>query len=240
MMDKINTCQDIPSLCEGFTDFLLKVSEGRETLSISLSGGSTPKALFDFWAGTAKDALPWDKFRFFWGDERCVPPEDEMSNYGMTYQHLIHKVSIPESNIFRIKGENEPEKEAIRYGELLAKELEMVNNTPRFDVMILGLGDDGHTASVFPHEIGLWENPANCVVARHPETGMKRISLTGKVINNASYVVFLVTGKNKAEKVRDIIGHRREFLSSYPAARVFPSSKNLYWFLDSQAAALLP
>lgn len=238
-MNSLNVYQNVSELSRGFTDFILNLSEGKHRLNIALSGGSTPKALFDHWAASG-NLLPWEKLRFFWGDERCVPPQDEMSNYGMTKKHLFDKVPVPNENIFRILGENDPAIEAKRYGEVLEEEIAAHNGIPRFDLMILGLGDDGHTASIFPHEIDLWDDPQNCVVASHPETGMKRISLTGRVINNADHVVFLATGNNKAEKVRDIVLHGQAYITQYPATLVNPVSKNLFWFLDDKAAGLLP
>lgn len=239
-MDTIHIFDHTDDLSEAFTQMTLQATSENNVVNISLSGGSTPKALFDFWASRYQKKMPWEKIRFFWGDERCVPPDDEMSNFGMTRQHLLDKVNIAETNIFRIHGENDPEQEARRYGHILDTNLPALKGSPQFDIMLLGLGDDGHTASVFPHEMHLWESPQNCVVASHPQTGMKRISLTGNVINNARHVVFLATGKNKAEKVRDIIQHRADFIEKYPAARVAPLSGKLSWYLDREAAALLP
>lgn len=238
-MNAINIYTNKTELSRGLTSFILKLCEQKDRLNISLSGGSTPKAVFEYWSAQEKSALPWDKLRFFWGDERCVPPDHEMSNYGMTKQFLFDHVPVPEKNIFRIMGENDPERDAMRYGNLLAEELKIVDGVPSFDVMILGLGDDGHTASIFPNEMRLWDEEKNCVVATHPETGMKRISITGKLINRSANTIFLVTGKSKAEKIRDIVLHREKFLESYPAARVNPFGGSLFWFIDTEAAALL-
>lgn len=226
-MAKVKIYDSQSELNEGFTAFILRLLEGKDSLSVALSGGSTPKALFDYWAQDTASKIPWNKIHFYWGDERCVPPDDEMSNYGMTQRHLFDKVSVPRKNIFRIYGEDSPEKEALRYGGILP---------PVFDLIILGLGDDGHTASIFPYNIYLWDSPENCVVAAHPESGMLRVSFTGKVINEARNVAFLVTGKGKAEKVNEILGHEQEFADRYPAARVAPRSGNLFWFMDKEAA----
>lgn len=153
----------------------------------------------------------------------------------MTKDHLISKVEIPEDQIYRIKGEDIPAMEAERYSNLITKNLVSVNNIPQFDLVILGLGDDGHTASIFPHQIYLWNAKENCTVALHPETNQKRISITGKIINNADEVVFLVTGKNKASKVAEIIRKRGNYLD-YPANLVNPTSDKLTWFMDKDAA----
>lgn len=240
MIDKINIYENIEDLCKGFTSFLQTELSKKENITLSLSGGSTPKVLFNFWADNCQNSIEWEKIKFFWGDERCVPPNDAMSNYGMTNSTLFSKVdTILPINIHRILGENSPKDEAIRYSDVLNKYLDRENTNPSFDILILGLGHDGHTASIFPESIELWDAENNCVVASHPETGMERISITGKIINNAGNVAFLVTGKNKAEKVHQIIKQREQFINLYPAARVSPLSSNLYWFLDKEAAQLL-
>ena len=118
-------------------------------------------------------------------------------------------------------------------------EVETVDTVPSFDLVILGLGDDGHTASIFPHEIDLWESADLCVVGTHPDSGQKRISLSGKVINHAQRVAFLVTGDGKAEKVKQIIESGKEVAAAYPAAKVKSLTNNLVWFLDKEAARLL-
>jgi 6-phosphogluconolactonase len=154
----------------------------------------------------------------------------------MTKAHLLSKIEMPAENIFRIKGENDPETEAKRYSEVLKKQLPIVDGLPQFDLVILGMGDDGHTASIFPYEIVLWDAEAYCAVATHPESGQKRVGLTGGIINNAKTVAFLVTGADKAEKVEEIIGQRSGY-KKYPASKVSPKSGELLWFLDRKAAA---
>lgn len=203
--------------------------------TIALSGGSTPQVWFDLLAEENSERLPWGELLFFWGDERCVPPEDPQSNYGMTRRHLFQKVPVDPSHVFRIRGENPPEAEARRYAQLLGDKLPESNEVPQFDLLVLGLGDDGHTASIFPQQIELWNSESCCEVAEHPETGQKRISLTGKVINNAKQVVFLVTGANKAgvlERIKD----PQPGAEPLPASLVAPSSGRLLWLVDRQAA----
>ncbi len=229
-MKKLNVYENSADLCRGFTGFLADLLNGKERFSICLSGGNTPKALFDLWSTEYRNSLPWEKVFFYWGDERCVPPGDPMSNFGMTKKHLLDGLGIPENNVFRIHGEDDPESEAKRYGNVVP---------PKFDLIILGMGDDGHTASIFPEQIGLWNSAANCVVASHPETGVQRISITGKIINAAENVAFLVTGESKAEKVSAIVRNREKYADSYPAARVQPESGKLFWFLDGAAGKLL-
>src|SRR5690606_18391122 len=202
----------------------------------ALSGGSTPKIVFDQLAEKYAHAIAWDRIHLYWGDERCVPPTDEQSNYKMTVDHLISKIDIPQGNIHRILGEAEPAQEALRYAGLLDSKLARRGDSPQLDLVILGMGDDGHTASIFPHQIELWEAPQHCVVATHPDSGQKRVSLNGRTINAAKAVAFLVTGKSKAKKVKSVVEGERPI---FPASLVRPESGKLVWFLDREAASLL-
>ncbi len=220
-----------------FSRYLAILIANREEVHIALSGGSTPKIVFDELAANFQPDIDWSHVHLYWGDERCVEPTDDQSNYRMTVEHLISKIAIPEENIHRIKGENEPEYEAKRYGKLLEDNLPKANDIPQFDLVILGMGDDGHTASIFPHEIKLWDSDAYCEVAVHPDSGQKRVSLTGQIINNADTVVFLVTGESKAEKFKEIVNKTGDY-EEYPASLVNPSSGRLLWFLDEAAAGI--
>lgn len=233
---EIQIFSSLNELNKSFTEWFKEVDSSGKQITVALSGGSTPKSLFGYWSSLPEGEIDWTKIKFFWGDERCVAPEDSESNFKMTKEHLFNNINIPKENIFRIKGENNPTDEAKRYGELLNSELEQQNGTPVFDIVILGMGDDGHTASIFPHEIELWNNENNCVTATHPDSGQIRVSLTGKVINAAKNVVFLVTGSNKADKVKEIIEQPEVAEKKYPAALVQPDSDNLYWYLDEAAA----
>ncbi len=223
------------TLAEEFAYQFQELTESQDELHVALSGGSTPKVVFDYLAKYFAAEIDWSKVFFYWGDERCVSPDDSESNFKMTQDHLFSKIAIPASNIFRIMGENNPADEAIRYGELLEKKLPKANEIPQFDLVMLGMGDDGHTASIFPDSIQLWDSSKNCEVVSHPDTGQKRITITGKLINNAKRVTFLVTGGNKAEKVREIVKEEGNF-RSYPASLVNPATADLIWFLDEEAA----
>ncbi|MCW5517077.1 6-phosphogluconolactonase [Muriicola sp. Z0-33] len=226
-------------LAREFAKWMSKfIDDSQNEVNIALSGGSTPKLIFEELASEYKDKIDWSRVHFYWGDERCVPPTDMDSNFGMTAELLLSKISIPSENVHRIKGENTPGEEAVNYSKLLQHRLTVKDNIPCFDLVILGMGDDGHTASIFPHQIELWDADNNCEVATHPETGQNRITLTGKLINNAKMVTFLVTGANKADKVREIIKREGHF-EDYPASLVAPISGDLNWFLDSEAAAEL-
>lgn len=225
-------------VAEQFSSYFVDQVKDKGTFHVALSGGSTPKIVFDVLAENFSDKVDWTKIHFYWGDERCVPPSDDESNYKMTVEHLFSKIEVPKENIHRILGENDPKGEALRYANLLEINLDMVEGVPQFDLVILGMGDDGHTASIFPHEIELWDAEDHCVVATHPDSGQKRVSINGKVINMAKEVAFLVTGASKEEKVKAVVD-KTEGSDAYPASLVNPSSGNLVWFLDEEAAAEL-
>jgi len=229
---------DKQEVAEQFSAYFENLVKDKAEFHVALSGGSTPKIVFDILAENFGDKIDWSRIHFYWGDERCVPPNDDQSNYKMTLEHLFSKITVPEENIHRVLGESEPSREAMRYANLLEINLDRVEGIPQFDLVILGMGDDGHTASIFPHEIALWEARDHCVVATHPDSGQKRVSINGKVINTAKEVAFLVTGGAKAEKVKAIL-KKTEGFEAYPASLVNPNSGNLIWFLDEAAASKL-
>jgi 6-phosphogluconolactonase len=215
-----------------FGDYLTALTRDMEQVNIALSGGSTPEDIFDLLSQEYQNVIKWDKLRFFWSDERCVPPDHDESNFNMTNQHLFAHLPVAKEHIFRIKGELTPCEALADYQAVIDKELPKENGCPRFDVVVLGLGDDGHTASIFPYEIDLWHSEELCEIGTHPVFGQKRVTLTGKVINNAREIVFLVTGKNKAPKVDEILNQKGDF-KKYPASLV-DREKSL-WLLDQEA-----
>ena len=221
------------AVAEAFARDLAQRIAAADQLTIALSGGSTPKLLFDYVAAEYAD-IDWSKVHLYWGDERCVPPTDDDSNYKMTVTHLLSKIDMPEANVHRVLGENDPVQEAQRYGKEIEDGLPSANGLPQFDLIILGMGADGHTASIFPHEMELLDSKEVCAVATHPESGQKRVSLTGQVINNARVVTFLVTGASKAEKVVEIVNQSGDW-KSYPASYIKPDSGELTWYLDKAA-----
>lgn len=237
MPAQVHISTDANVVAADFTRFFLELLAGKEHFTVALSGGSTPKLLFQLWADQYRTVIDWSKIHFFWGDERCVPPNHEESNYGVTKQLLLNHVAIPGENIHRVIGEADPEAEAIRYSAEISDNTEELDGFPVFDLVILGMGSDGHTASIFPHQMDLLEAEKFSAVAIHPDTGQKRVTLTGPVINRANTVVFLVTGESKQEKVRSIFG-REEDAKLYPAAHILPQSGDLHWFLDEAAYSL--
>ena len=203
---------------------------------VALSGGSTPKGLFKKLSEEYSDSIPWNRIHFWWGDERCVSPNDDESNYKMTYDNLFSNISIPKENIHRIKGEDNPEKEANRYSDEIDGQLNHRGENPVFDLLILGIGDDGHTASIFPDELELFENEKTCAVTQHPITKQNRITITGRVLNNATRIFFLVTGENKSTRISEIMNDS-EAAKLLPAYYISPKNGELIWLLDEAAAS---
>lgn len=215
--------------------WLTEKTAAQDTISVALSGGNTPQALFEKIVKLDKGTVDWNKLLVFWGDERCVPPEHTDSNFRSAQKSILIPLDIPEEHIFRMHGEVDPEKEAERYSQLLAEHLPMVDGYPQFDLVLLGLGEDGHTASLFPGNNSLFATTQFCTVAKHPHSGQQRITLTGSAINHAAEVAFLVTGTPKAGIVSQLV--ETPELEHYPAAKVSPVSGKLTWLLDKGAAS---
>jgi 6-phosphogluconolactonase len=238
MMKNVNVFASPLETVITFAHYLMEILTNGENLNIAFSGGSTPKILFDYLAKKQAQSKAWSKLYCYWGDERCVPPSDQDSNYKMTREHLLDKIEIPKNQIHRIHGEDDPYKEAQRYSGLLSKNIPLVNNVPAIDLVILGMGDDGHTASIFPNQMHLLDSKNICDVAEHPVSGQKRITLSGRTINNAKEIIFLVTGDKKKEKVFEILKQSGDW-QKYPAAHIEPRNGKISWFLDNSAGELL-
>ena len=206
--------------------------------NIALSGGNTPKLLFNLLAKEYVDSIPWHLIRLFWVDERCVPPTNIESNYGMTYENLLKNVPIHDANIFPIQGDIDPKTEAKHYQNILENQLPKRNNLPKFDLILLGMGDDGHTASIFPKNLNLLHSELFVDVAMHPVSNQLRVTLTGQIINQADDVVFLITGASKAEVLYQII-HRKPNFENYPASYIHAQSIPAQFYLDKAAAEKL-
>jgi len=213
-------------------------ANGRFT--VALSGGSTPRSLFSLLATTFRDQLPWDKMFFFWGDERHVPPDHPESNYRMAYEALLSKVPVPAENVFRVPAEiPDANQAAADYEQTLRKFFQLSPGAfPRFDLILLGMGPDGHTASLFPGTSALQEK-SRLVVANWVEKFKAyRITFTLPVLNNAAVVTFLVGGPDKAETVREVLEGTQP-AELFPSKLIHPTNGRLMWMLDQAAAAAL-
>ena len=207
--------------------------------TVALSGGSTPKGLYSLLATPDyRERLPWPKVHFFWGDERCVPPDHPESNYRMVEQALLSKVNIPPENVHRMAREKEPKTAAAEYEAALKIFFRLgAGALPRFDLILLGLGEDGHTASLFPGSDAV-EETEHLVAAPYVEKlKAHRLTLTLPVLNQAAEILFLVAGETKAAIVKEAL--RPKHGSNLPAAKVRPSNGGLTWLITQDAAAEL-
>jgi 6-phosphogluconolactonase len=226
-----------------FTSSAVAAVQARGIARIAISGGSTPKVLFNLLADQSQPfyrQIPWDKLFLYWVDERCVPPDNSDSNYRMTSEAMLSKVPLPSEHVFRMEGELAPEVAAARYESTLRNSFKLEGaQTPTFDLILLGMGDDGHTASLFPHTDGL-ENITNLVIANHvPQKDTWRITLTAPVINQGREVAFLIEGAAKTEVLHNVLLGPYNY-DLYPSQLIRPASGQLTLLLDSVAAAKLP
>ena len=206
-----------------------------KTFNIAFSGGSTPAVMFDLWGHEIAQVTPWNRIKVWWVDERCVSPENSDSNYGLMRKLLLSVAPIPRESIFRIRGEDKPEKEALRYSAEVKKHLPQIGQYPSFDIVLLGVGTDGHTSSIFPGQEYLLSASQPYEVSENPKNKQKRIALTGCTIMNSSYVIFMATGKDKAHVINEI------FTSGdiTPSAYIAHHAKNVELFIDKNAASEL-
>jgi 6-phosphogluconolactonase len=239
-------------LAEAATEHFITLAEHavaqRGRFAVALSGGATPRATYEELARVSVPRqVDWEHIHVFWGDERCVAPSHADSNYRMAREALLKQVSVPSQNIHRIRGEIGPAEAAREYEEELRKFFAgparhgkpgATPQWPRFDLILLGLGKNGHTASLFPGTAALDER-RRWVAANHvDDIGAWRITLTLPVINSAADVLFIVSGTEKAEVVSTVLGGKRR-RSPLPAQMIEPANGRLLWLLDEDAASRL-
>jgi 6-phosphogluconolactonase len=224
-------------------DVLLTASgsiQQRGRFTIALSGGSTPRNLYTLIAANASASLPWEKVFFFWGDERHVPPTDSESNYRMALETILSKVPVPPANIFRVPSENPDASAAAEaYEQTLRKFFPVApGEFPSFDLILLGMGPDGHAASLFPETAALQEKSRLVVANWVEKLHTSRITLTLPVLNAARRVAFLVSGADKAAILHEVLEGKAPG-EKYPSKLVRPSDGKLIWFVDRAAASEL-
>ncbi len=212
---------------------------------VALAGGSTPRRLYELLATPQyAAAVEWSRVCFFWGDERCVPSDHPTSNYRMAREVFLGRIPVPEANVHRIHGENAPARAASAYEQELREAFATREGPPsrapgrRFDLVLLGMGNDGHTASLFPGLAAVREKE-RWVVAEHiAETSMWRVTLTPPVLNAAAHVLFLVSGAEKAAMLHRVLDGPSQ-PDTLPAQVIAPCDGELAWFVDAEAAAQL-
>ena len=225
-------------LSEEFLRALSDLSSRQHVVSIALSGGTTPMAFFEQLAADSRNyrnPIHWDRLHFFFADERCVPPDHRDSNYGMVNRSLFSRIGTFGFHTHRIYGENDAVQEAERYSSEISSVISPDEPLPLFDIIFLGIGEDGHTASIFPDRTDLLTAQRICEAVTHPVTKQARITLTGKTLLNAKRMIFLVAGTSKSALVKQII-NREEAAKAYPAARIIWQSTRADIYLDKEAA----
>ena len=228
--------QDKQAIAKSITLKLIAISHSKkENIHIVLSGGSTPKVIFQYIAESDKKyAINWSKLHFWWSDERCVEIENTQSNYGQAKRILFDRIDIDARNLHPINGAIAPKEAALSYQELMKAQLPTHNTLPYFDWIWLGMGEDGHTASLFVDGVPL-NTPNWTAVAEHPVSKEARITLTLCVLNNAKDIDFLVTGHAKAPMLQKLL-EKTTLAVKYPAKYVQPTKGELAWHIDQPAA----
>lgn len=240
-MESIRTSSNADSLARAAVEHIVTLATEtiatREQFSVALSGGSTPRTTYALLATEEFAGLvDWSRIHVFWGDERCVPPDHPDSNYRMAREILLDHVPIPAGNVHRIRGEINPKEAAADYERTLRSFFAQQRQS--FDLFLLGLGGDGHTASLFPGTAALREQERWVVSYYANKVGAWRVTLTPVAINAAAHVTFIVSGAGKAERLRQVLSgpHQPDAL---PAQIVRPDGNRLLWLVDEAAGALL-
>jgi len=239
---KIEVLSDLEALSHRAASIFVSASRNsiaaKKRFAVAISGGSTPRRLYTILGSeTYRDQVDWQSVHFFWADERCVSKDDEASNFKMAFDAFLSKIALPEENIHRIKGEEAPDKAARDY-EKEIRRFHGGSEWPEFDLIILGVGEDGHTASLFPGSKAIEETIRLAIPVYLEERKKNRVTLTLPVLNNADQVLFLVAGHSKAAVLSEIFGEaeRRKLL---PAGLINLVHRNMVWLIDQEAAGKL-
>lgn len=239
---RVEVWRDLAEVSARASELLIGIAREAVTsqgeFSLALSGGSTPQALYQLLASEAKAArVPWTQTHVFWSDERCVPPDDAESNYRMAHETLLAHVPVPVEQVHRMRGEDEPERAAEAYAEELAAHFGA--SLPRFSLILLGMGADGHTASLFPHSPALKETQRTVTATYVEKLASHRLTLTLPALNAAATVLFLVSGEAKAAALNAVFESDAIEDGSCPARLVRPAQGELIWLVDEAAAKLV-
>lgn len=225
------------NLASWISNCIQEVLKEQDQFTFVLSGGSTPKQLYALLAASPyKETIPWEKIHFFWGDERAVPFEDERNNARMCYDELLNKISVPEENIHVMRTDIDPETSAVEYEKTLKEYF--TDSAHTFDFVLLGMGDDGHTLSLFPGKEVVHETEKWVTAFFLPAQDMYRITLTAPVVNAAKYVAFMAVGSGKAETLKSVLEGENN-IDKFPSQIIKPLKGEVHWFVDEAAAALL-
>ncbi len=217
-------------LIQCITDKFTVDSSPESRFYLAISGGTSPMNLFSLWRGDFIKKIPWKRIELFWVDERCVHPNDSESNYGQAKKHLLDHISIPENQIHRIRGEEDPSSEAEKYSMLVLSMLPCRDGVPIFDFVVLGVGDDGHTSSIFPGQDNLYNYKYPYSKSINPNTGRNRVAMTGLPITRAEMTAFYITGEEKTLIMNAI--YKSDSDTEYPAGYMLKNAINCKVFWD--------
>jgi 6-phosphogluconolactonase len=238
---EIHVSKNTAELSKDLADRIVRLIEDtlrkQDRFTFVLSGGSTPKALYALLSeSTYSENIAWERLHFFWGDERAVPFEDDRNNAKMCYEQLLNKVNVPAENIHIMRTDLSPVESAVAYEKVLRSYFK--EGEPTFDFVLLGMGDDGHTLSLFPGTEVVHESDAWVSAFFLKAQDMYRITLTAPVVNAAKYVAFMATGAGKAETLKSVLEGDKN-LDKFPSQIIKPENGELHWFVDEAAAAQL-
>ncbi len=238
-MNSVLIFTDLDALAEAMArrlrDETQQAANDNRVYSLVLTGGVTASVVYKRFAAPGfGDRIPWESVHLFWTDERCVPPESEESNFRTASRAFLNSISIPEENIHRMKGEADPAVESVRYARDVQEHLAQRNTNDKFfDWVLMGVGPDGHTASLFPGQEKLLQSSNLCEVARHPDTDQNRLTLTPAAIQRSACITYHIIGQKKADLVSALVAESPHS-KNYPAAHI-PGE----WYLDTASASRL-
>lgn len=243
MKSEIRVFQSIEQLshsaAELFAEKAAQSIDDHGRFLVVLNGGGTPARLFQLLGTEYRNQVDWTNTHIFWGDERSVPATDPESSYGQAWNLFLRHVPVPESNIHPINGGLEPTEAALDYAHVLKKFASGILEWPRFDLVYLGMGEDGHTASLFPNSPLEVTQPVIPVTAHYQGRPAQRVTLTPVVLNSAHVIAFMATGEKKAATLAEVLGDRYN-PGLYPAQRIEPKDGKCIWLIDEDAAGRLP
>jgi 6-phosphogluconolactonase len=241
---RLSVYENLDALANAAADLFVRLQgaeRAQEHFNVALSGGSTPRAFHSaLVAPPYRDQIAWETIQYFWGDERFVPPDDPQSNYRMAFETLLSQVTVTSDQVHRVPTERgDPNTVADLYEADIRRDMNVLpGQFPRFDLILLGMGPDGHCASLFPHTAAL-DVRDRLVTANHvPQLNTDRITFTTPVINNAAHVVFLVAGADKADALAAVLEGPRD-PDTFPSQLIAPEDGTLHWLVDRAAAAKL-
>jgi 6-phosphogluconolactonase len=239
---RVEVWRDLSEISERASELLIglarEAASDSAAFTLALSGGSTPKALYELLVTDSKRSrIPWEQTHIYWTDERCVPPTDSQSNYRMGYEAMLENLDLRPEQIHRMRGEDEPQHAAEAYAAELSEQFG--SGDPRFSLILLGMGDDGHTASLFPGSPALVDTKHTVAANYVEKLSAHRLTMTFRTLNAANTIMFLVSGESKAKALNAVFASKDIEDRSVPSRLIKPTKGELIWLVDEDAAKLV-